>query len=430
MPRGEVVPIAVFRTPFAKAGTALKDVHAAELGRIAVSELLARPGVDPAEIDEVLLANVAGPSEPTNIARVVALMAGLPESVPAYTVQRNCASGMESIADAHLKVATGQAELILAGGTESMSLIPLFVSEGMTHMFDRLMRAKSPGQKLAAVASLRPRDFQPRVAIAEGLTDPISGLTMGGAAGVLAKEFGLSRGAQEDFALTSHRRAVAAMESGRMAQEIVPVFAPPYKQAVTEDVGPRRGQTLEALAKLKPYFDRKYGTVTVGNSCPITDGAAAVLVTSADKAKELGLRAAARIKGYAFVGLDPARMGLGPTHATPVALKRAGVSFRDIGLIELNEAFAAQVIANEIAMASAKYCREKLGLDGAIGEIDRSILNVNGGAIALGHPVGVSGTRLTLTLIREMRKRDVPLGLATLCVGGGQGAALVLERAA
>ena len=426
----DVVLIDGFRTPFAKAGTALKDVHAAELGRIAVSELLARTGVDPAEIDEVILGNVAGPSESTNIARVVALMAGIPENVPAYTVQRNCASGMESIADAHLKVATGQAELILAGGTESMSLIPLLVSEGMTHMFDRLMRAKSPGQKVAAVASLRPRDFQPRVAIAEGLTDPVSGLNMGETAEVLAKEFGISREAQDDFALTSHRRAVAAMESGRMAQEIVPVFAPPYKQAVTEDVGPRRGQTLEALAKLKPYFDRKYGTVTVGNSCPITDGAAAVLVASTEKAKELGLRAAARIKGYAFVGLDPARMGLGPTHATPVALKRAGVSFRDIGLIELNEAFAAQVIANEIAMASAKYCREKLGLDGAIGEIDRSILNVNGGAIALGHPVGVSGTRLTLTLIREMRKRDVPLGLATLCVGGGQGAALVLERAA
>jgi len=424
----DVVLIDGFRTPFAKAGTALKDVHAAELGRIAVSELLARTGVDPAEIDEVILGNVAGPSESTNIARVVALMAGIPENVPAYTVQRNCASGMESIADAHLKVATGQAELILAGGTESMSLIPLLVSEGMTHMFDRLMRAKSPGQKVAAVASLRPRDFQPRVAIAEGLTDPVSGLNMGETAEVLAKEFGISREAQDDFALTSHRRAVAAMESGRMAQEIVPVFAPPYKQAVTEDVGPRRGQTLEALAKLKPYFDRKYGTVTVGNSCPITDGAAAVLVASTEKAKELGLRAAARIKGYAFVGLDPARMGLGPTHATPVALKRAGVSFRDIGLIELNEAFAAQVIANEIAMASAKYCREKLGLDGAIGEIDRSILNVNGGAIALGHPVGCTGARLILTLCLELAKRNKDLGLATLCVGGGQGAAILIER--
>jgi len=426
----DVVLIDGYRTPFAKAGTALAQVHAAELGRIAVSELLARTGVDPSEIDEVILGNVAQPSESTNIARVVALMAGIPEKVPAYTVQRNCASGMESIAQAHQKIAAGHADLILAGGTESMSQIPLLVSEGMTHMFERLMRAKSPGQKLSALATVRPRDFQPRIAIAEGLMDPVSGHNMGETAEVLAKEFGISREAQDDFALTSHKRAVQAMESGRFAQEIVPVFAPPYKQAVTEDVGPRKGQTLEALAKLKPYFDRRYGTVTVGNSCPITDGSAAMLVVSAEKAKALGLRPAARIKGYAFVGLDPARMGLGPTYATPVALKRAGVAFRDLGLIELNEAFAAQVIANEIAMGSAKFGREKLGLDGAIGEIDRSTLNVNGGAIALGHPVGVSGTRLTLTLIREMRKRDVPLGLATLCVGGGQGAALVLERAA
>ncbi len=426
----EVVLIDGYRTPFAKAGTALADVSARELGRVAVTELLARSGVNPAEIDEVVLGNVAQPSESTNIARVVALLSGIPERVPAFTVQRNCASGLESITQAHQKIAAGDADLIIAGGAESMSRIPLYMSEGLTHMFERLARAKSPGDKLAALSTVRPRDLKPRIALVEGLTDPVSGLNMGETAEILAKEFGVSREAQDDFALQSHRRTVAAMESGRMAQEMVPVFAPPYRQAVTEDVGPRRGQTLEALAKLKPYFDRRYGTVTVGNSCPITDGAAAILVASADKARELGLKPAGRIKGYAFVGLDPARMGLGPTHATPLALKRAGVAFKDIGLIELNEAFAAQVIANEIAMASAKYCREKLGLEGPIGEIDRSIMNVNGGAIALGHPVGVSGTRLALTLLREMRKRDVPLGLATLCVGGGQGAALVLERAA
>ncbi|TMQ56914.1 MAG: thiolase family protein [Candidatus Eisenbacteria bacterium] len=426
----DVVLIDGYRTPFAKVGTALADVPARELGRVAVSELLARSGVDPAEIDEVVLGNVAQPSESTNIARVVALLSGIPERVPAFTVQRNCASGLESIAQAHQKIAAGDADLIVAGGTESMSRIPLYMSEGLTRMFDRLARAKSPGAKLEALATLRPRDLKPRIALAEGLTDPVSGLNMGETAEVLAKEFGISREAQDDFALQSHRRAVAAMESGRMAQEIVPVFAPPYKQAVTEDVGPRRGQTLEALARLKPYFDRRYGTVTVGNACPVTDGAAAILVASAEKARSLGLKPAGRIRGYSFVGLDPARMGLGPTHATPVALMRAAVAFKDIGLIELNEAFAAQVIANEIAMASAKYCREKLGLEGPIGEIDRSIMNVNGGAIALGHPVGVSGTRLTLTLLREMRNRDVPLGLATLCVGGGQGAALVVERAA
>jgi acetyl-CoA acyltransferase len=424
----DVVLIDGYRTPFAKAGTALSGLPARELGRVAVAELLARHGVDPADVDEVILGNVAQPADSTNIARVVALLSGIPERVPAVTVQRNCASGMESIVQAHERIAAGHADLIVAGGTESMSKIPLYVSDGMTRVFERLARARSLMGKVQAVATARPRDLSPRLAIAEGLTDPVSGLNMGETAEVLAKEFGISREAQDDFALQSHKRAVAATDAGRMAEEIVPVFAPPYREAVAQDVGPRRNQTLEALAKLKPYFDRRYGTVTVGNSCPVTDGAAAVLVTTAEKARTLGLKVAGRIKGYAFVGLDPARMGLGPAHATPVALKRAGVSFSDIGLVELNEAFAAQVIANEIAMGSAKYCREKLGLDGPIGTLDRSTLNVNGGAIALGHPVGVSGTRLVLTLLREMRRRRVALGLATLCVGGGQGAALVLER--
>ena len=424
----DVVLIDGFRTPFAKAGTGLASVSARELGRVAVSELLVRHGVNPRDVDEVILGNVAQPSDSTNIARVVALLSGIPERVPAFTVQRNCASGMESIVQAHERIAAGHADLIVAGGTESMTGIPLYMSDGMTRMFERLMRARTLGARVGAVAALRPRDFAPRLAILEGLTDPISGLNMGETAELLAKEFAISREAQDDFALQSHRRAVAATDSGRLGEEIVPVFAPPYEQVVAEDVGPRRGQTLEALAKLKPFFDRRNGTVTVGNSCPVTDGAAAMLVASAEKARALGLKPAGRLRGYAFAGLDPARMGLGPAYATPVALERAGVAFRDIGLVELNEAFAAQVIANEIAMASPKYCREKLGLPGAIGELDRARLNVNGGAIALGHPVGVSGTRLTLTLLREMRRRDVGLGLATLCVGGGQGAALVLER--
>ncbi len=426
----DVVLVDGFRTPFAKAGTALASVPAQDLGRIAVTELLARHGIDPNEIDEVILGNVAQPSDSTNIARVVALLAGMPERVPAVTVQRNCASGMEAIAQAHDRIAAGNADLIVAGGTESMSRIPLYVSEGMTRTFERLARARSLGGRVAAIAGTRPKDLKPRIALLEGLTDPVSGLNMGETAELLAKEFGISREAQDDFALQSHRRAVAAMDSGRLGEEIVPVFAPPYQQAVLEDVGPRRNQSLEALAKLKPYFDRRNGTVTPGNSCGITDGAAAIIVASAEKARALGLKPAGRIRATAFVGLDPARMGLGPAHATPIALRRAGVRFSDVGLIELNEAFAAQVIANEIAMASAKYCREHLGLEGPIGQIDRSTLNVNGGAIALGHPVGVSGTRLVLTLLREMTRRDVNLGLAILCVGGGQGGATVLERAA
>jgi acetyl-CoA acyltransferase len=426
----DVVLIDGFRTPFAKSGTALAQVPARELGRVAINELLARHAVDPSEIEEVILGNVAQPSDSANIARVTALLAGIPQRAPAVTVHRNCASGMESIVQAHERIAAGHADLILAGGTENMSQIPLIVSEGMTRAFERSSRAKSIGQRLGAFTAVRPRDFQPRVAIMEGLTDPTCGLNMGDTAEVLAKEFGISREAQDDFALMSHRRAVAATESGRLGEEIVPVFAPPYKDAVLQDVGPRKNQSLEALAKLKPIFDRRHGTVTPGNSCPITDGAAAVLVASAEKARALGLTPAGRIRGYAFVGLDPIRMGLGPTYATPVALQRAGARFSDMGLIEINEAFAAQVIANEIAMASPKFAREQLEMDRPVGEIDRAILNVNGGAIALGHPVGVSGTRLVLTLLREMRHRDVPLGLAALCVGGGQGAAIVLERAA
>ncbi|HEU5311792.1 MAG TPA: thiolase family protein [Candidatus Eisenbacteria bacterium] len=417
-----------FRTPFAKAGTALASVPARELGRIAVQELLSRHAVDPAEIDEVILGNVAQPSDSTNIARVVALLAGVPEHVPAVTVQRNCASGMEAIVQAHAQVASGQSDLVLAGGTENMSQIPLYQSEGMTRVFEKLSRAKSLGDRVAAIAQVRPKDLQPRLAIMEGLTDRISGLNMGETAEVLAKEFGISREAQDDFALQSHRRAIAAMDAGRLGEEIAPVFAPPYKEAVLQDVGPRRNQSLEALAKLRPYFDRKHGTVTPGNSCGITDGAAAIFVASAEKARELGLKPVGRLRSSAFVGLDPARMGLGPTYATPVALRRAGVRFQDIGLIEINEAFAAQVIANEIAMASPRFARERLGMDEAVGEIDRSILNVNGGGIALGHPVGVSGTRLVITLLREMRRRNVDLGLATLCVGGGQGGAVVIER--
>ena len=426
----DVVLLDGFRTPFAKAGTALARVPARELGRIAVSELLARSGVSPADVDDVIIGNVAGPSDSANVARVIALLAGIPKHVPAVTVHRNCASGMESIAQAYERVASGQADLVVAGGVESMSRIPLHVSDGMTKVFERLMRAKTPLQRVGALATFRPKDLTPKVALLEGLLDPISGLNMGETAELLAREFAISREAQDDFALQSHRRASAAMEAGRMAEEIVPVFPAPYKEMVGEDVGPRKTQSLEALAKLRPFFNPRTGTVTPGNSCPITDGAAAIIVASAEKAKSLGLTPAGRLRGYAFVGLDPAHMGLGPTHATPVALRRAGVRFSDLGLIELNEAFAAQVIANEIAMGSAAYARDRLGLDAPVGEIDRSILNVNGGAIALGHPVGVSGTRLVLTLLREMRRRDVSLGLATLCVGGGQGAAFVLERAA
>ena len=262
----------------------------------------------------------------------------------------------------------------------------------------------------------------------EGLTDPFVGINMGMTAEILAKEWNLTRDEQDEFALASHQKAVAAQKSGRMAEEITPVFLPPaYKEYVAEDVGPRAEQTMEQLAKMKPFFDKKYGTITVANACPITDGAGAVLLMSRAKAKELGSQADRSIRSYAFAGLEPERMGLGPAYSTPVALKRAGLTLKDMGLVELNEAFAAQVMACVKAMDSDQVRKDKLGLDKKVGAIDPATMNVNGGAIALGHPVGATGTRLVVTLMKEMQKRNVQFGLATLCIGGGQGGAVILE---
>ena len=254
---------------------------------------------------------------------------------------------------------------------------------------------------------------------------------MGETAEIIARDFNITREEQDAFALKSHQKAAAAMKEGRMAQEITPVFLPPsYKEVVTEDIGPRESQSMEALAKLKPIFDRKNGTVTAGNACPITDGAATLLLMSREKAEQLGYKPLARIRSYGFAGLEPERMGLGPVYATPVALRRAGLTMKDIGLVELNEAFAAQVIGCMRAFESDKFAREKLDLPSALGAIDPAILNVNGGAIALGHPVGATGSRIVLTLMKEMVRRNVQFGLATLCIGGGQGGAMILEKEA
>lgn len=425
----EVVIVDGVRTPYVKAGTLFKDIPAQELGRIAVAELLVRTGIDPEQIDEVVIGNIAQPADAANIARVIALMAGIPRKVPAVTVGRNCASGMEAIAYAALKIAAGEGDVFVAGGVESMSNIPLLYPKEFAEVLAEAMRAKSAAQKLAAFAKIRPHHLKPIIGLEVGLTDPICELNMGQTAEVLAKEFMISRQEQDEFALMSHQRATTATDLGKLREEIVPVYPPPkFDQVVDEDNGIRKNQTLEALARLRPVFDREFGTVTAGNSSQITDGGAAVLVMSAERARELGFEPLGTIRSYAFAGLDPKRMGLGPAYATPIALKKAKVAFKDIQLIEINEAFAAQVIANERVFRDRKLAQDRLGLDDAIGEIDREILNVNGGAIALGHPVGSSGTRLVLTLLKEMKRRDLNLGLATLCVGGGQGAAMVVER--
>jgi len=428
-PRRSVVVTGGIRTPFAKSGTVLDGVSVVELGRIALRELLDRAAVDPAVLDEVIIGNIAQPADAANPARVTALAAGVPDSVPAFTVNRNCASGIESLVDAALRIETGRAELIAAGGMESMSGIPVHFPESYKAKLFAMARARSAPARLGRALAFRAADFRPVIALEQGLTDPQCGLNMGQTAEVLAKEYGITREAQDAFALRSHERAAAAQEAGRLGEEIVPVAVPPgYTAMVTADHGPRPNQSIEALAKLKPYFDRKFGTVTVGNSCPVTDGAAMLLLASEEKATELGLPVLGRIRSWAFAGLDPGRMGLGPVYAVPKALDAAGITLDDVGLIELNEAFAAQVLANARAFESTAFARDHLGRDRAVGALDMDTLNVNGGAIALGHPVGATGSRLVLTLLMEMARRNVRYGLATLCVGGGQGAALVLER--
>lgn len=424
-----VVVVDGVRTPFAKAGTALADVSAVELARTAIRELIERIEIDPGLIDEVILGNAAPPADAPNIARVAALEAGIPRAVPAFSVARNCASGFQSLTDAYNQIVLGQSDVVVAGGVESMSNVPLQYPEEFADVISGLARAKSIPGKVVAATQLRPAHLKPVVALAEGLTDPVCGLNMGETAEVLAKEFSLSRKAQDEYALRSHQRAAGAWAEGRFADEVTPVFVPPgYADVVAEDVGYRPQQTLEALAKLTPVFDRRYGTVTAGNSSMITDGAAALLMMEAERARSLGYEPLGTLVSFGYAGLDPRRMGLGPAVATPLALERAGMTLGDIELIELNEAFAAVVLANMEVFPSVAWAEEMLGRPAPIGEIREERLNVNGGAIALGHPIAATGTRLALTLLLEMKRRGAATGLATLCVGGGLGGAIVFRR--
>ncbi len=425
-----VAVLSAVRTPFTKAGGVQRTVPAYELGRVALRESVERSGIPEDSVEEVILGNIAGPADATNIARVVALRAGLPRHIPAYTVNRNCASALQAVADGMLRIRAGVARVVAVGGTESMSQVPLLVSRPTQDKLERAMRARSVPERLAAYARFRPADLKPVIGLLVGLTDNVCGLNMGETAEVLAREFSISREAQDRFALESHRRAAAAHESGRLAREIQPVPLPPdYTRFSTEDVGFRAQQSMAALGKLRPVFDKRYGTVTAGNSSQITDGAGALVLASEGFVEEHGLSPLGYVRAAAFAGLDPARMGLGPVMATARILREQGLSVADIGLIEMNEAFAAQVLANLEAFASDTFARNELDRDRALGALDPERLNVNGGAIALGHPVGATGARLVQTLLVEMAERDVELGLATLCVGGGQGASVLLERA-
>jgi acetyl-CoA C-acetyltransferase/acetyl-CoA acyltransferase len=378
-------------------------------------------------LDEVIIGNVGQPAHSANIARIVALKSGIPHNIPAMTVHRNCASGMESITTAAERLLSGRAKFILAGGTESMSNIPLLYGPKMTMLFAKLMRAKSAVDKLKLLSTFRPSFLKPIIGIQLGLTDPTCGLNMGQTAEVLAREFSIDRDEQDRFALRSHQRALAAQEDGFFDGEIHPVFPPKAKEPLAMDDGPSVKQSMERLQKLKPYFDRQAGTVTVGNACPVTDGAGMVLLCLESVAKERGWSPLGYLRHWRYTGLEPNRMGLGPVYATSELIKKDGYAMKDFERVELNEAFAAQVIANERAFGSKSFGEQHLGLNQALGELSPDITNVNGGAIALGHPVGTTGTRLVITTLRELRRSNKTCGLATLCIGGGQGAALALE---
>lgn len=417
------------RTPFVKAGDAFNSTPAPELGRLVVREVIDRYGIDPAVIDELICGNVASPVDSANVARVISLRSGIPRDKVAHTVNRNCASGMESFTQAIDRVTAGQADCVLAVGVDSMSNIPVFWKKRMAEKLFKLSKARSAFAKLKTLGSFRPADLAPDIGIQLGLTDPTTGMMMGDTADKLAREYGITREDQDAYALQSHQRAIAAQQAGRHASETMTIFPAPTSQAVSQDIGPRDGQSMEALGKMRPYFDKKWGTITVGNSCQITDGAAAILIMSEAKARELKLEPIGRVSAYAYAGCDPERMGLGPVYSTAKALKKAGKKTSDMELVELNEAFAAQVLACTAGFANPPAdCQTASG--GVLGEIDPEILNVNGGAISLGHPVGATGTRIILTLLHELSRRDQTTGLATLCIGGGQGGAVVLERMA
>ena len=391
-PRDTVILSAV-RTPVGKFGGAFRDFDALKLGAAAALAALERSGVRGDQLDEVIFGSGGQPIEFANIARQIGLEAGVPVGVPAYSVQRNCASGVQSIANAVQAIASGDGDLYLVGGTENQSMAPY------------MMPAARWGAQL--------RHTQMLDTIWTGLTDHHTGLLMGETAELVADQYGITREMQDQLALESHNKAFRAQRTGKFNDEMVPVHVKKKHgepEIITKDEGPQAGLSVQKLA-LYPAVFRKGGTVTPGNSCPLNDAGAALIVASREKAQALGLQPLARIVSYAFAGCEPKTMGLGPTVSTPKALARAGLTLADIQLVEFNEAFAAQYLA----------CEQIMGLD-------RSIVNVNGGAIALGHPIGATGARLTATLVHEMRRENKRLGLVTMCIGGGQGGSLIVEN--
>ncbi|HLA89981.1 MAG TPA: acetyl-CoA C-acyltransferase FadI [Gemmatimonadaceae bacterium] len=421
-----VAIVAGVRTPFARAGTTLRGVSAIELGKIAVRELVHRTNLDVDALDLLVFGTVIPSVLAPNIAREVALMPLLPKRAQAWSVSRACASANQAITDAADQIALGHATIAIAGGAESLSAVPILHSRGFSDVLVAAAKAKTLGQRLGAFARLRPRDFIP---VTPAIAEPTTGETMGQSAEKMAKLNQIPRREQDALALQSHLNAAAGTRDGRLTAEIAPVYVPPsYDQAMTEDNGIRSDTNLEALAALRPVFDRRYGSVTAGNASPLTDGGAAVLLMREDRAAALGYQPLAFIRSYAYAALDPGEQLLqAPVLAAPVALQRAGLTLKDMDLVEMHEAFAAQVLSNLRGFESVHWA-ERAGFREPVGAVDRARLNVLGGSIAIGHPFGATGARITTTLVNELARRGAQFGLMTVCAAGGLGFAMVVER--
>ena len=415
------------RTPFAKSGTDFRDVSAVELGKMAVRELISRAELDVEQIDHVVYGTVVQSVKEPNIAREVTLGSGIPPRVPAFTVGRACASSNQAITSGAEQIALGMADVVIAGGAESLTDIPILFSPEMRNALVRASKARSIPERIKAFSTLRPKHLGP---VTPAIAEPTTGMTMGESAEQMAQANGITREAQDRWALRSHQLAAAATADGRLTAEIVPAYIPPkYDRVLQQDNGIRADTSLEKLSTLKPVFDKRYGTVTAGNASPLTDGGSAVLLMSEEKASALGYKPLGFIRSYAYAALAPDDQLLqGPVYAAPVALERAGLTIKDIGLLEIHEAFAAQVLSNLQWFDSDKIARERLGRDKAIGIPPEDRINVMGGSIAIGHPFGATGGRLTVTLLNELRRRGEQFGMISVCAAGAMGFVMVVER--
>lgn len=418
--------IAGARTPFVRSRTDFANLTAIDLGKHAVGDTLARSGLPGTSVDQLIYGTVLHDPKTPNIAREVGL-AVLPKGVPAVTVSRACTSANQAITDGTHLIESGQAEVVIAGGSESLSRIPITISDNFSRALVSAKKAKTLGQRIAQFSSLRLRDLLP---VAPEIAEPTTGETMGLAAERMAKDNRISRAKQDAWALRSHERAASAVQDGRLTKEIGTIYVPPdFKSVVSRDNSIRNDSSLEKLGVLRPLFDPNHGSVTAGNSSPLTDGGSAVILMNEEKMRAEGIEPLGYVRSWAWTALDPyGQLLQGPAYAVPIALDRAGLEMKNIGLIEMHEAFAAQVLSNLQALASKRFAEQELGRSRAVGHPDPDLINVMGGSVSIGHPFGATGGRLTITLLNEMARRDIEFGLVTACAAGGMGFAMVLER--